>query len=77
MTPETVPQVVEAMKVKRILRSFWSPCGKYLVTALVIGNEIVLSDDNGDVWEPGGDVTDVDELMAVTDRLASALGVET
>lgn len=43
------------------MRSFWSPCRKYIVTACVPspGSEICIVDDNGDRWEATGPVQDM------------------
>lgn len=41
------------------VRSFWSPCRKYLVTSYVSAGDIALMDDDSSIWEPTGQQQDV------------------
>lgn len=43
-----------------LVRAFWSPCGRYLVSAHVTAEGIVaMQDDNGVEWKAAGEQTDV------------------
>lgn len=41
------------------VRSFWSPCRKYIVNACVAVDDISMVDDNGDLWAPAGPEQDM------------------
>jgi hypothetical protein len=58
------------------VRSFWSPCRKYIVTACVPspGSEICVVDDDGRQWEPTGPVEDMTALAQPQQKQESGNG---
>jgi hypothetical protein len=46
------------------VRSFWSPCKRYILNVCVSDENISIVDDNGDIWEATGPEQDMTKVGA-------------